>query len=59
MHCMTSIERVRKERGLTQAQLAALVGVDQPTISRVEHGFRLTDPDKRQALQDFLARSGD
>lgn len=32
------IARMRIERGLTQAQLAALVGTKQPSIARLESG---------------------
>ena len=32
------IARLRIERGLTQAQLAALVGTKQPSIARLEKG---------------------
>ena len=32
------IARLRIEHGLTQAQLAALVGTKQPSIARLEHG---------------------
>lgn len=55
---MDTVRYKRKKLGLTQAQLAAEIGVDQPTISRVEHGFRLTDPDKQQALEKLLDRAG-
>ena len=32
------VARLRIERGLTQAQLAALVGTKQPSIARLERG---------------------
>lgn len=35
---MLYVSRLRKERGLTQAQLADLVGVSQAHISRLERG---------------------
>ena len=35
---MTNIERIRKIRGLTQGDLAEMVGVKQPHISRIEKG---------------------
>jgi len=34
------IKSIRKQRGLTQGELAALVGVEQPTIQRWESGAR-------------------
>lgn len=33
-----NVAKIRKRRGLTQADLAAKVGVEQPTISRIERG---------------------
>lgn len=33
-----NIERIRKERGITQADLAELVGTKQPTVSKVLRG---------------------
>jgi len=33
-----NVERIRKERGLTQAELAELLGTKQPSISRVLRG---------------------
>lgn len=35
---MTPLELLRRKKGLTQADLAALAGVDQSTISRCESG---------------------
>jgi transcriptional regulator with XRE-family HTH domain len=35
-----NLERLRKAAGLTQAQLAEMVGVDQATVSRWEQGER-------------------
>jgi DNA-binding XRE family transcriptional regulator len=35
------IARLRIARGLTQAQLAELVGTHQPSIARIENGKRL------------------
>jgi DNA-binding XRE family transcriptional regulator len=35
------IARLRIARGLTQAQLAKLVGTQQPSIARIENGKRL------------------
>ena len=39
---MTQLERLRKERGLDQTQLAARAGVAQSTVSRAESGGKLT-----------------
>lgn len=35
---MTAIRRFRKDRGLTQAEFAAALGVRQATVSRYETG---------------------
>jgi DNA-binding XRE family transcriptional regulator len=48
-----ALRRMRDEAGLTQAQLAALIGVKQPMIARVERG---TDP--RTPRWDVLRRVG-
>ncbi|MGD9735922.1 MAG: multiprotein-bridging factor 1 family protein [Solirubrobacterales bacterium] len=56
---MNEIKKRREQLGLSQAQLAAAIGVDQPTISRVEHGFRLADPDRQNALERLLNGVGD
>ena len=48
-----AVRRMREEAGLTQAQLAALIGVKQPMIARVERG---SDP--RTPRWDVLRRVG-
>jgi transcriptional regulator with XRE-family HTH domain len=39
-----TLARMRRERGLTGAQLAALVDMSQPKISRIERGRGFADP---------------
>jgi len=48
-----AVRRMREEAGLTQAQLAALIGVKQPMIARVERGS-----DQRTPRWDVLRRVG-
>jgi ribosome-binding protein aMBF1 (putative translation factor) len=48
-----AVRRMRAEAGLTQAQLAALIGVKQPMIARVERGT-----DARTPRWDVLRRAG-
>jgi ribosome-binding protein aMBF1 (putative translation factor) len=48
-----AVRRMREEEGLTQAQLAALIGVKQPMIARVERGS-----DQRTPRWDVLRRVG-
>ena len=59
MHSMKEMKNRREKLGLSQSQIAAAIGVDQPTISRVEHGFRLADPDKQKSLEKLLSGAGD
>ena len=56
---MKEMKNRREKLGLSQSQLAAAIGVDQPTISRVENGFRLADPDKQKSLEKLLSGAGD
>ena len=44
------ISTVRKERRLTQAEMAQLIGVEQSTISRLERG-QLSAPSRRLAIR--------
>jgi len=39
------IRRIRRERGLSQVQLAAAIGIDHRTISRIENGRHATSID--------------
>lgn len=39
---MTTIERLRREQGLDQLELARRAGLAQSTVSRVERGGELT-----------------
>lgn len=54
---LDELEALRKKRGLSQAKLAELVGVEQPTIQRWEKGKRLPDLDSLTALAAALGVS--
>ena len=41
---MTTLERLRRDRGLDQMELAKLASVAQSTISRIERGGGVTAP---------------
>jgi transcriptional regulator with XRE-family HTH domain len=64
---MNSIAHYRKMRGLTQAQLGELVGVEQPHISRIEKGdegpplalFRRLADALKVSLPDLLSPGRD
>jgi transcriptional regulator with XRE-family HTH domain len=47
------LQKLRKEKGLTQEQLAEHVGVARRTISRWESGSNMPDLDIRVELSDF------
>ena len=36
-----NVKRLREEKGLTQAKLAGLVGITQPTIAQYEMGIKV------------------
>jgi len=48
------ITRLRVQRGLTQAQLADLVGTRQPSIARLESGERMPSLSFLQRVADVL-----
>lgn len=51
-----NIARARKERALSQHELALLVGMDGRGISRYENGRVLPSPERLAALADHLRR---
>ena len=53
---MLQIERILKERGLTQAKAAVLLGVTQPRVSDIVRGR--VDLFSIDSLVDLLARLG-
>lgn len=54
MGYLEGLQALRKRRGLSQAKLAELVGVEQPTVQRWESGKRLPDLDSLQTLAKVL-----
>ena len=48
------LRQLRRSRGLNQVQLAELLGVTQPNISRWEAGFEPTPTRLRERLKDIL-----
>jgi transcriptional regulator with XRE-family HTH domain len=51
---VTELARQRRARGLTQRELAALVGVKPPTLSAVENGWQSPWPKLRAACAAVL-----
>lgn len=54
MGYLDELSALRKKRGLSQAALAELVGVEQPTIQRWEKGKREPDLDNLKSLATAL-----
>lgn len=54
MGYLVQLQALRKKRKLSQARLAELVGVEQPTIQRWETGKRMPDLDNLDALAKAL-----
>lgn len=57
MGYLDQLQALRKQRGLSQAKLAEMVGVEQPTIQRWESGKRVPDLESLQTLADVLGVS--
>lgn len=53
---MTEFRIIRRQLGLSQIELAAQLGVAQPTISRFENGAQTLDPRTRLALEALIWR---
>ena len=51
---MNRLKELRKEKKLTQEELAHLLNVSEKTISRWERGERVPKSDKAQQLADFF-----
>ena len=45
------VRTIRKQKGWTQAQLAAFLGLNRSSISRLEHGQPVPGPTKKLLLQ--------
>lgn len=54
---MNRLKELRKEKKLTQEELASEIGVSKITILRWENGERQIKPDKAQALADYFGVS--
>lgn len=54
MGYLDNLSEIRKRRGLTQAQLAERMGVEQPTVQRWEKGKREPDLGQLQTLAGVL-----
>ena len=48
------LQRIRKTRKLTQAQLAELVGLEVMTISRIENGVQFPKPENLEKFAKVL-----
>lgn len=57
MGYLDELSALRKKRGFSQAKLAELIGVEQPTIQRWETGKRLPDLDSLHRLATALGVS--
>jgi predicted transcriptional regulator len=53
---MDDIRTIRRQLGVTQIELAEMLGLHQSTISRLEDGRLATDERTRLALEALVAR---
>lgn len=56
MYKRMDIKTLRAEQGLTQADLAAMLGLTQSVVSRYETGALELDPRMKLALEAIAAR---
>lgn len=50
----TSIPHYRDRKGLTQAKLAESIGVDIPTMSKIENAIHIPTPEQVDAIAEKL-----
>lgn len=48
------VRRLREARGMTQVELAAATGIEQPNISAIENGRRMPTTETAQVLVEAL-----
>ena len=46
-----AIKYWRKKKNVTQQKLADLIGIDRPTLSKIENPNKFIDPDEEMALK--------
>lgn len=56
---MLVFTEVRKSKGISQAKLARLAGVNQTSISRIERGKEPAYPKRGKRIADALGWEGD
>ncbi|WAM32514.1 helix-turn-helix domain-containing protein [Caldicellulosiruptor naganoensis] len=54
---MTVLEKIRKDKGLSQSKLGLAIGVNPNLISQIERGWRKPYPKLLQSLATFLGVS--
>ena len=59
MHMADRIQKLRKEKGISQEELAQNLGVSRQAVSKGESGQSLPDLDKVIGMSDFLGVSTD
>lgn len=59
MHMADRIQKLRKEKGISQEELAQNLGVSRQAVSKWESGQSLPDLDKVIGMSDFLGVSTD
>lgn len=50
----TSLHKKRKKLGLSQAELASLLGMSRPTLSKTEKGERTLTPEEKEKLDSLV-----
>ena len=57
MELKDKIKNLRKEKGMTQAQLAEALFVSRSTVAKWENGLGLPNPDSMETLEKLYAIS--
>lgn len=48
------VKELRKQAGLTQEQMAELIGIEPPNISKMENGMHFPQPEKIEKIANAL-----